>query len=322
MRKAWLLCCAIGLAPVAHAQPLSLSDAVAHAGTQAPSVTAATAAADGARRTITPSGQLPDPQLVLGLQNIPIEGADRYRLNRDQMTMQTVGVMQDMPNPWKLAARTDVARADAERAEANLDVTRLDARMNAARAWINLYYANARVTALDRLAREAHASAAAGRARLAAGGGVEDAIAAEVEAARIDDRRADAGAAIVAAREELRRWIGTEADEALTVEAPRFAVDADRLRARLVQHPALAAYAAERDLAHAQVRAAEAEGVPDWSWSLQYQHRDPSFGDMASVEVRIGLPLFQPWRQGPLVAARRDDETRVEAERNGAQRQI
>jgi outer membrane protein TolC len=42
---------------------------------------------------------------------------------------------------------------------------------------------------------------------------------------------------------------------------------------------------------------------------------------MASVEVRVGLPLFQPWRQGPLIAARRADVNRIEAEREATLRE-
>lgn len=66
---------------------------------------------------------------------------------------------------------------------------------------------------------------------------------------------------------------------------------------------------------------ARAERRPDWSWGLTYGRRDPSFGDMASIEVRVGLPLFQPWRQGPLVDARRADVARAEADTHAAERE-
>ena len=78
---------------------------------------------------------------------------------------------------------------------------------------------------------------------------------------------------------------------------------------------------AEEALADANLRMARAERVPDWSWTAMYQRRDDAFGDMASVEVRIGLPLFQAWRQGPLVEARRADQARVAAERATTERE-
>jgi hypothetical protein len=52
-----------------------------------------------------------------------------------------------------------------------------------------------------------------------------------------------------------------------------------------------------------------------------YQRRDDAYGDMASIEVRIGLPLFQAWRQGPLVEARKADQGRVVAEGAAAERE-
>lgn len=322
MRKAWLLSCVVGLASVAHAEPLSFSDAIARAASEGPTIQARTSAVRAAELSIGPASQLPDPQLVLGLQNVPVEGPDAYRLDRDFMTMQSIGVMQDMPSGAERRARRAMAEAEAGRAEAGLDLSRLEARLSAARAWIAAYYAERRVEVLNNLARDARASAEAARGRLAAGNGsVDEAIAAEIEAARIADRSADAAAAVIAARAELRRWIGDAANEPLAADEARFAVDPDHLRAHLRRHPGLLAFQAEEALADANLRMARAERVPDWSWTAMYQRRDDAFGDMASVEVRIGLPLFQAWRQGPLVDARRADQSRVAAERAATERE-
>lgn len=321
MRLAWLACCVIGVAPIAHAQELSFQNAVTRA-EDGPSVIARREAARGAQLAVRPAGQLPDPQLVLGLQNVPVEGPDAYRLDRDEMTMQTVGIMQDMPSGAARRARLAMAEAEAERTGVGLEIARLEARLGAARAWIAAYYAERRVDVLTGLAREARASAQAARGRLAAAGGsVDAAIAAEIEAARFEDRGADARAALIAARAELRRWIGEAASEPLTADEPQFAIDADHMRAHVRRHPALLAFHAEADAADAGLRMARAERIPDWSWTAMYQRRDDSFGDMASVEVRIGLPLFQAWRQGPLVEARRADQGRVAAEGAAAERE-
>lgn len=321
MRLAWLACCVIGVVPIAHAQELSFQDAVTRA-EDGPTVIAWREAARGAQLAVRPAGQLPDPQLVLGLQNVPIEGPDAYRLGRDEMTMQTIGVMQDMPSGAERRARRAMAEAEAGRTEVGLDIARLEARLGAARAWIAAYYAGRRVEVLSGMAREARASAQAARGRLAAGGGsVDAAIAAEIEAARIEDRGADASAALIAARAELRRWIGEAASDPLTTEEPQFAIDAEHMRGHLRRHPALLAYQAEAAAADAGLRMARAERIPDWSWTAMYQRRDDSFGDMASIELRIGLPLFQAWRQGPLVEARKADQGRVVAEGAAAERE-
>lgn len=322
MRIAWALACAVGLAPAAHAQDLSFADALSRAASEGPSIVARRAAVDAAERSIGPAGALPDPELVLAIENVPATGPDRYRLDRDEMTMQRVGVMQEMPSFAELAARRAMARAEADRAGAGLEVGRLEARLGAAQAWIGLYYAERRVALLQRLVSEARASAEAARERLASGAGsVDEAIEAEVEAARFEDRVDEADAAVAAMRAELRRWIGEAAGEPLSDDAPAFVIDAERLRHHLRRHPALAAYEAETEVAQAGLRMARAERWPDWSWELSYGRRDPALEDMASVEVRVGLPLFQAWRQGPLIDARRADLARVGAERNAVLRE-
>lgn len=322
MRFAWALACAAIWAPAAHAQDLSFADALERAASEGPSITARRAALDAAERSVGPAGALPDPELVLGIENVPVTGADRFRLDRDEMTMQRIGIMQEMPSFAELGARRAMARAEAQRAGAGLALGRLQARLGAAQAWIGLYYAERRVAVLERLARETRASAEAARARLASGAGsVGEAIAAEVEAARIEDRSAEASASVVATRAELRRWIGVAADQPLGDEPPAFAIDAEALRHHLRRHPALAAYDAESAAAEAGLNMARAERWPDWSWEVSYGRRDRALEDMASVEVRVGLPLFQAWRQGPSIDARRADVARVGAERDATLRE-
>ncbi|NWG54744.1 MAG: TolC family protein [Hydrogenophilaceae bacterium] len=322
--KAWLLSCAAfaAIAGGAHAEPLSFADAIERARLEGPSVAAQRASVTAAERSVRPAGALPDPQLVLGLQNVPADGPDAYRLDRDFMTMQSVGIMQDMPNGAERRARRAIAAAEVDRAGAALDIARLEAELGAAEAWIELYFAERRLTVIDRLGEEARALAVAARGRLAGGAGsVDGAIAAEIEAARIDDRRADLAAQATAARAQLQRWVGDTAIE-LEPAAPQFPIDEAQLRANLDAHPNLAAYGAEAAVADANLRFARAERAPDWSWSVMYQRRAPQFSDMASVEVRIGLPLFQSGRQGPLIEARRAEVQGVEAQRTAAERQV
>jgi len=322
MRKAWLFVCAIGLAPAAQAQELSFSQAVAEAASEGPTIEAGTSGVQAATRARRAAGRLPDPELALAIDNVPVDGPDRYRLNRDEMTMRRIGVMQSVPSGFERRAQRAVADADITRAEAALEVARLEARLGAADAWIKLYYTQRRLAVLNRLAEEAHASASAARARLGAGAAdVDDALATEVEAARAEDRVSDATAAVAVARAQLRRWIGAAADEELADAAPSFVVDPAMLREQLRRHPVLAQYAAEHDEAEAQLRMAQSDRWPDWSWEVSYGRRAPELSDMASVEVRIGLPLFQPWRQQPVIDARRAEVDRADAQRQAAERE-
>lgn len=319
MPRAWLLCCAVGFAPAAYAQPLTYSDAVAQAGVDGPTITASDAAVEAARLSIRPAGRLPDPELALGLDNVPVSGADRYRLDRDEMTMQRIGIMQEVPSGAVRRARTGAAEAASDRAVADSDIARLQARLGAARAWIALHYALQRQTVLQQSEGDARALAGAARARLAAGGSADDALTSAIEAVRAADRLSAAGAAIIAARAELRRWAGDAAVDGVAGAAPVFSIDPMRLREHLARHPDIIAFDAAVRAASAEIDIARAETHPDWTWEVAYQHRDRDFGDMASVGVRIGLPLFG--RQRPVIEARRAELTRAGAERDALLRE-
>ncbi|MCP5575955.1 TolC family protein, partial [Klebsiella pneumoniae] len=77
--------------------------------------------------------------LNLGVQNLPVDGSDRWSMNRDFMTMQVVGLSQEVPNRDKREARVETARASVERADAEAVFERLKVRAATAQAWVAAY---------------------------------------------------------------------------------------------------------------------------------------------------------------------------------------
>jgi outer membrane protein TolC len=104
-----------------------------------PSLQARQEQASAARSAVIPAGELPDPRLNLGVQNLPIEGTDRWSMNRDFMTMQ-VGLSQEVPNRDKRKAR-ETAQATVERADAEALFERLKVRAATAQAWVAVHRA-------------------------------------------------------------------------------------------------------------------------------------------------------------------------------------
>jgi outer membrane protein TolC len=121
------------------AAALTLDEALRLAENTAPSLAAQDAKIQAASSAAVPAGELPDPKLLAGLQNYPIGGPDRWSVNDDFMTMQMVGVRQDMLNADKRKARIDVANAGVDRAAAERQVERLNVRQATALAWISSY---------------------------------------------------------------------------------------------------------------------------------------------------------------------------------------
>ncbi|MDZ4261473.1 MAG: hypothetical protein U1B30_03965, partial [Pseudomonadota bacterium] len=62
-------------AVIAAAEPLSFDAALALPLREAPVLVANAAQLDAARQGAIPAGELPDPKLALGIDNLPIEGA-------------------------------------------------------------------------------------------------------------------------------------------------------------------------------------------------------------------------------------------------------
>lgn len=322
MRFAWLCGCVMGVAPMASADPLTFAEALGRASAESPSVLARRADTEAARLLIKPAGELPDPQLALGVQNLPVTGPDRLELSRDFMTMQSVGVMQEVPNGEKREARVLKATADAGAARAALDVARLEARLEAARWWIEAYYGVEELRILETVLRELDGLVDATTASLSAGSGSADAaLAARLEASRITDRMTDTRLRIAAARAELERWVGPLGTDDIGPSAPSFDIQPDMLRLHLEHHVAVALALAEIAQARAGVDLARADRNSDWSWEVMYQKREPAFSDMVSFGVRFSLPLFQSSRQSPTIDARQADLRRAQADRDGVLRQ-
>jgi cobalt-zinc-cadmium efflux system outer membrane protein len=305
MRRAWLLSCAVGIAPAAWADPVTYAQAIQRASGASPTVEAQKAALDSARQSVRPAGQLPDPHLALDIENVPVSGPERFRLNRDEMTMASIGIMQDMPSDATRRAREGVAQAEVRVSEASIAIARLEARLAAANAWIDLYFAQAKLAALKALEGDATNLDRALVAAVGAGGSSSDkALAAKLAVARLQDRIASAQAEAGMARAELERWIGPLGSDGVGPSIPQFDVDPAALRVHVEHHVELAVSEADVGRAKAALEMARAARDPDWSWSLMYGRRDPDFGDMVSFGLKFSLPLFQSDRQTPMIDAR------------------
>ncbi|MCL6555395.1 MAG: TolC family protein [Burkholderiales bacterium] len=310
----------IALVPVSHA--LSFEEALRLAQARAPQVRAAEDRLAAARAVEKAAAALPDPKLVLGLDNVPVDGPDAYSLSRDFMTMRRIALMQDVPNQAKREARVAAARGQVAVAELEAEVARLTVLREAAVAWIARHTVERQLARIDALSEENRLFEAAVRARVAAGSAAPtEVVAPRQEAALIAERRDELLARRSQAIAALRRWIGPAADEPLTGPAPDWPLAPELLMHRLHRHPELRVFDARSRVMDAEVAAAQAEKRPDWSLELAYQQRGPQFSNMASVQLRFDLPLFPGARQDPRIAARQAERAALDAERDAVFRE-
>ncbi|NDU86240.1 MAG: TolC family protein [Ferrovum sp.] len=268
------------------------------------------------------AGELPDPKLVMGVDNLPVQGSEAWSTSRDFMTMQRVGVMQEFVHSDKRQAARQLAEANVARAGTELEIERLSVKRQTLLAWLKVYFLQQQRLLLDQIDTENHLLATAVEARLAAGKGTGgDGLQARQEAIALEDRRDDLERDLGKARADLARWIGPAASTPLTGTLPDYHTSPEHMRHDLDHHPDVAIFSVQEASARAEVAMAEAAKKSDWGVEMDYQHRGPAFGDMVSVQVTFDLPIFAQTRQNPQIAARQQELERVSADRESMVRQ-
>jgi outer membrane protein TolC len=305
-------------APVAVAQPLSLDRALELARARSQAVVAQDAAAVAARELAVAAGQLPDPTLTAGINNLPVNGPDRFSLTDDFMTMRSIGVMQEFTREGKRKARTARYEREAESAEAGKQLAVANLSRDTALAWLDRYYQEAIAAMLRRQRGEATLSIDAAEAAYRGGRGSQaDVITARSAVAMIDDRIAQNDREILASRTMLARWVGAPANDPLAAPPPTATspIDVADLDSRLAHHPAIAVLTKQEEVAQAEAEVARAAKDTDWSLALMYSQRGPSYSNMVSINVSIPLQWDQRNRQDREVAAKLALADQVRAQR-------
>ena len=313
---------ALALSPgVAQARPMSFAEAINAAEANAPSIAARSAQTEAAQSAAIASDRLPDPQLEVGVRDYPVTGSNAGSFTRDDFTMATVGVSQEFPNPAKRRARLSRAQADIGAAQASAAVEARNVEIEAALAWIDLYFAQRKLAALNGLDESINDLDATVAARLASGSArPAEALEPKQLRAEVGDRRAELIAQAEKSRAALARWTG-DASPDVSGAPPDWAIDPASLQQGIDALPALRVRDAATAQADANVRLAQADKRPDWEVSASYGHR-ANFGDLVSVGVKVDLPFFTKRRQEPLITARAREADAARLEREAAEREL
>ena len=295
---------------------LSFDRALQLAAERAPMLSARQAAVDAATQMRTSSGELPDPRLSLGVDNLPIAGPDRYNVASDPMTQRNLGWMQEVPNRAKRKARAEGAQARAERERALLAAERLSVQREVAQAWLARWFTERQLEVFAGLETENALLRDTVAARVAAGRSMPaEATMARQDALMLADRRDELERERARAQASLARWLGSDALPALAGPVPALAVQASHLHAGIEQHAEVLAFEPMLRMTHAEAQEVSAAKQGDWNWQVIYSKRGSSYGDMVSFQLSFELPLWAATRQDPQLAAKLKDAERIGAER-------
>jgi len=297
---------------------LSLAEAQRLAVARSRQVAAQDAAWTASREMAVAAGQLPDPVLKLGIDNLPVNGADRGSLSADFMTMRRVGISQELTRADKRALRSDRYRLQADKDQAEKDRVIAAIERDTAIAWLDRYYADAANAAIAaqraQAANELQAVEAAyrgGRASQA------DVLAAKSSVAQLDDRIDDAARRARSAQIALARWVGDAAtlpQAGTPATLDEVHLNPATLDSTLAHHPDLAASAKQVDIAATDARLAEAAKHADWSVEVGFQQRGPAYTNMVTFGVSVPLQWDQKNRQDRELSARLAEADQARAE--------
>jgi outer membrane protein TolC len=298
---------------------LSLTEALKIGERSSPRLAAQGAALAAAEELVPRAGQLPDPKLRFGIDNLPVTGPDRFQYNTDLMTMRRIGLMQDIPNGEKRKLREARAARERDVEAANLAAQRAGVQREIALAWLELYYARQARPPLADLRRELQLQLDTIPAAIASGRqttGDALALRGAVEAAQ--DRIIEQDRSIERARVALAVWLPGDASRPLSdpPDTGRFDHALAALLENLHEHPDQRIYAEREALARTDLALASNSKKPDWSVELSYGQRAPAYDNMITLMVSIDLPWEAEKRQDRDVAARQRlaDQASAQAE--------
>ncbi|MDQ3038950.1 MAG: TolC family protein, partial [Pseudomonadota bacterium] len=304
---------------------LRFEEALRLAVERAPELAARRSQTEAMRQEAARAGALPDPRLIVGIDNLPVTGSEAFDFGAEMMTVKRIGVMQEFPARAKRQARQALANRTLEQAQALTDAEQLGVRQSVAQAWVTLWAAARELGALTGLREQSALAVRISKSQLSGGTGTAmDTLAAQSAALELEGRIEATEAAVEAARGSLARWLG-RAPEGLSTEGapPDFSTlpsNEAMLLAAVDRVGPLLAWQAREAVAEAQLSLAAAENRPDWSLGAAYGQRGGGRSDMLMIEFSVGLPLFTANRQDRGVAARRAELEAVAFSREDARR--
>jgi outer membrane protein TolC len=299
---------AILILPAWATEPLTLQEAQRLAVARSQLLVANYASIAATREMAAAAGQLPDPVLKFGVENLPVNGPDRLSLSRDFMTMRRIGLSQEMTSGDKRQLRAERYEREAGRAHAERLLNIANIERETANAWIERFYNDQMRDLLLRQIRETQVQVKTAQSGYGTGRNSQaDVLAAQSARVMLEDRLTQIDRQDKNASWTLARWVGPAASSAISTHPPAWQnsrLDSGSLEEHLTYHPELAMARAQVEAANTEARLAEANKKADWSVEAMYSQRGSAYSSMLSIGVSVPLQWDRQNRQDREVAAK------------------
>jgi cobalt-zinc-cadmium efflux system outer membrane protein len=253
-------------------------------------------------------GALPDPQLFIGAEGIPIDDP----AGADMMTMYMLGIRQEFPPGRTRQLSSARARSEGAIIATGMEARRLDIMREVRLAWLDWATAAAVIEVAEEGLEAFSGLLELTEARYRAGTGRQrDIDQARLERSLLARRIIDARTGLDEAASDLARWTGTLPSEPPTAALPEWeqAPELEKLSESLARHPAVQEDLRRMEAGQIATELARQAYRPMWMVEAGYGHQrgaSPMGGRMSDKlfgMVSFSLPLFTANRQDRSVAA-------------------
>ncbi|MGV7240562.1 TolC family protein [Caballeronia sp. M23-90] len=313
-----------GVKAFAQETPLTLDAALQSATDRSASMQAAQSSVRASSQGVIRAGQLPDPTLKAGIDNLPVNGSQGFTIGQDFMTMRRVDIEQEWVSPEKRRLRTALANQEVDRERSGYLAQLVNVREQTATAWLNAAYAKQSLLLqqelVDHMVHELAATQASYRGAKAS---AADVTQAQFMLAQTRDQLLKAQQVLQTALIGLSRWTAAPiSDISGDPPAPTSVVASlppDELKR---VEPALISASSEIAVADADTAVAQSNRNPNWTWEVSYQQRGGQYSNMVSVGVSIPIPLNRRDRQDRDTAEKSELGTKARLMYEDARRQV
>jgi cobalt-zinc-cadmium efflux system outer membrane protein len=281
---------------------LTLDQALEIAESLQPQLAEAKAMVEAAEGRARQAGAFPNPEAILGAQQLPFSG------NAPNEKEYVAGVGQTIPLSQRLSKARQAELLDREVRARGLEVKRRDIHWRVRSAFATALYQEKAYQAQTEIQQSTGKAVATTQARVEAGDALREDLArvemelarAKVELQRAESLREQSLVALASAMGDASLKVTSLAG---TLEATFEIPTLETLAANLAALPETALADADLRARNARVAVAEAERIPDVKVELLYHRLESSQQNTMDVGLSIPLPLFNR-NQGRLREAR------------------
>jgi cobalt-zinc-cadmium efflux system outer membrane protein len=287
-----------------------LSDLIQEALENNPGLEAAVLRAQSAEKVISQAGALPDPQLNLGLLNLPVNS---FAFDQEPMTGKLIGIMQMFPFPGKQGLAKEMAELEAKAVKYQKEEVRNQIVQMVKSAYYNLYAIDRATETVQKNQVLMEQFIRIVETKYATGTGLQqDILRAQVELSKLEDdlimwqqkRRAAIAHLNAILNRPVNSYFSKTARELDLPESQAFGSPVETIEQ---QRPLLLAWKKRIQKAESSVKLARRDYWPNFSVGASYRQRDnlsngAVMHDFFSATFSINIPLFFKRKQGAKVA--------------------